>query len=148
MKTIVATRTIAAPIETVFGAISGPEGFSKAVPHITKIEFVTEQKTGAGTKFLETRVMNGREMTHCLEIAEWIENQKVRMVSDAGGTVWDSSFTLRQNGDEVEMQMAMEAKPYKLMARLMGPLIRSMVVKGVEADMDSIKEYCEQNSLK
>ena len=144
MRTIETTRMIAAPIEEVFAAISGPEGFSKAVPHIKEIEFLTDQKTGAGTRFRETRIMNGREATVELEVAELVENERVRMVSDAGGTVWDSVFTLKEKGDQVEMRMAMEAKPHKLMARIMNPLIRSMVVKGVEADMDHIKQYCER----
>ena len=144
MKTIETTRLISAPIERVFEAISGPEGFSKAVPHIKAIEFLSDQKAGTGTRFRETRIMNGREATVELEIAEFVENEKVRMVSDAGGTVWDSIFTLSEKGEQVEMRMAMKAKPHKLMARIVNPLIRSMVVKGVETDMDCIKQYCER----
>ena len=144
MRTIVVTRSIAAPIEKVFDVISGPEGFSKAVPHIKKIEFLTEQKSGAGTRFKETRLMGKREHTVELAITEFVENERVRMVSDAGGTIWDSVFTLSPKGDQVEMRMAMEAKPHKFMAKVMNFLIRSMVVKGVEADMDCIKKFCEQ----
>lgn len=145
MKTIETTRLISAPIEKVFETISGPEGFCQAVPHITKIEFLTDQQGGAGTRFRETRIMNGREATVELKIEELVKNQKVRMVSDAGGTVWDTVFTVCQKGDQVEMHMAMQAKPHKLMARLINPLIRSMVVKGVEGDMDSIKSFCESS---
>jgi hypothetical protein len=38
----------------------------------------------------------------------------------------------------------MDARPYKLMARVMNTLIGGMVKKAVEKDMDSVKAYCEK----
>lgn len=96
--------------------------------------------------FRETRMMNGREATVELEVAEYNKNQSIRMISDAGGTVWDTVFTVAKVGDATEMKMVMEAKPHKFMARIMNPLIRGMVAKAVEADMDCVKDYCESQS--
>ena len=143
MKTIETTRVIAAPIDVVFDAISDVRNFSQAVSHITHIEFLTDQRVGVGTRFRETREMNGRSQTVELEVAEYVENEQIRMISDAGGTVWDTVFTVAPVGDVVEMKMVMEAKPHKFLAKIMNLLIRSMVVKAVEADMDAVKVYCE-----
>ena len=96
--------------------------------------------------FRETRMMNGREATVELEVAEYNKNQSIRMISDAGGTVWDTVFTVAKVGDATEMKMVMEAKPHKFMARIMNPLIRGMVAKAVEADMNCVKDYCESQS--
>ncbi|MEM7313107.1 MAG: hypothetical protein AAF497_08130, partial [Planctomycetota bacterium] len=123
--------------------ISDVRNFSQAVPDIVRIEFLGEQEVGTGTRFLETRLMNGKEQTVELEVAEFEENDRVRMVSDAGGTIWDTVFTVQQQGDTVEMKMVMDVKPKNLAARMMVPMILGMVRKGVEADMDSVKSYCE-----
>ncbi|MEM7561087.1 MAG: SRPBCC family protein [Planctomycetota bacterium] len=143
MKTVETTRTITAPLATVFETISDVRNFRKAVPHIINIEFLTEQQQGTGTRFNETRVMNGKEHTVELEVADFVENESVRMVSLAGGTKWDTTFTVRENQGSVEMKMVMLVEPQNMMAKMMVPMILGMVRKGVEADMDSVKTYCE-----
>lgn len=146
MKPIQVTREIEAPLEFVFQTVSDVRNFRKAVPHITKIEFVTDQQVGVGTRFRETRVMNGSEQTVELEVAEFAKNDRVRMISDAGGTVWDTLFTISQQSDYVMLEMRMDIKPHTWFARLTTFLIRGMVAKAVEADLDSVKSYCESNS--
>ncbi|MEM8486574.1 MAG: SRPBCC family protein [Bacteroidota bacterium] len=143
MKPVHIIRRIDAPLDEVFQTVSDVRNFSEAVPHIAKVEFLTEQKVGKGTRFLETRSMNGREQTIELEVADFIENDRVRMISDVGGTVWDTMFTVSSDAGKVMLEMKMDIKPHKLLAKLMTPLIRGMVVKGVVADMDAVKAYCE-----
>ncbi|MCA8986752.1 MAG: SRPBCC family protein [Planctomycetaceae bacterium] len=146
MKPISATRQIHASVEQVFRTVADINNYSAAVPHIIKVEFLSEQQTGVGTRFRETRLMNQREESTILEVTEYVEDEMIRLVSDAGGTIWDSQFTVVPNGDVVDLNMRMEIKPYKLMARLFMPLIRNMVVKGVEKDMDCVKQWCEEHS--
>ena len=146
MKAIHVTRLIKAPLPAVFQAVSDVRNFCEAVPHIINIEFLTDQQVGTGTRFRETRVMKGKEQSVELEVAEYVENDRVRMISDAGGTIWDSVFTVKETTDGVSLDLQMDIRPHKFMARLMVPLIRSMVVKGVEDDMESVKQYCESTS--
>jgi uncharacterized protein YndB with AHSA1/START domain len=146
MKSIQISRTIAAPLAQVFQAVSDVRNFREAVPHITQVEFLSDQKVGVGTRFRETRLMNGREHTVELEVAEYAENDRVRMISDAGGTIWDTIFTVSEGPNNVTLEMQMDIKPHTLLARIMTPLIRKMVVKGVESDMDSIKAFCESKA--
>ena len=141
-----ATRTIAAPLDAVFQAVSDVRNFAKAVPHITNIDFLTGQKRGAGTRFRETRLMKGREHTTELEVAEYVENDRVRMIADAGGTVWDTVFTVVECNGTIELSMRMDAKPHNILARVTIPLIRGMVARAVEDDMDSVKAWCEADS--
>lgn len=143
MKPIHISRTIAAPLDLVFQTVSDVRNFRDAVPHIVQVELLTDQQVGAGTRFRETRSMKGRENTVELEVAEYIENDRVRMISDAGGTIWDTVFTVSEVFDNVTLEMKMDIKPHTLLARIMTPLIRGMVVKGVESDMDAVKAFCE-----
>ena len=56
--------------------------------------FLSEVRTGVGTRFRETRLMHGKERSTELEVTEYVENERVRMVADTDGTVWDSVFVV------------------------------------------------------
>lgn len=141
---IAETRRIKAPIEKVFRTLASVEHFSEAVEGIEKIEFLSESKYGAGTRFRETRIMNGREASTELEVTELVENDYVRIVSDAGGTLWDTVFKVDPKGEEVEMTMQMDVRPHDLFAKFLTPLILNMVGNAVASDMDAVKQHCEQ----
>lgn len=143
MPTLTASRLIEAPVDLVFDTVADISNFSKAIPHITNVEFLSDIKSGVGTKFRETRVMGGREATTELEVTEYVENEHVRIVSDSHGTIWDTVFRVQQAGDQVELSMAMEANSYKLIAKATYVFIKGMIQKALEQDMDEVKRYCE-----
>lgn len=145
MKAITAARTIDAPVDAVFRTVADIGNFAKAVPQIKKVEFLSESRCGAGTRFRETRVMSGREASVELEVTEYVENQRIRLVADAGGTIWDTTFQVKPANGKTELTMSMDARAHTWLARFFNPLIRGMVVKGVEADMDSVKRHCESS---
>ena len=139
------SRTIRAPIEAVFDAVSDISRFSEAVPHLVRVEFLTESRVGPGTRFRETRRMGKREASTVLEFTEYVKNERVRLVSDAGGTVWESLFTVTPVGDgeSTRLDLVMEARPYRLLARVFVPLMKGAVTKAVEGDMDAVKAWVE-----
>lgn len=141
-----AQRTITADVGKVFHTLADVRNFSKAVPGITNIEFLSKQNFGVGTRFRETRIMNGREAATELEVTELVENEHVRIVSLAGGTLWDTVFTVAGRGEATDMTMVMRAIPENLFARLMVPAILPMVSRAVQSDMDSVKNYCESET--
>ena len=134
---------IAAPPEEVFEVVAHVENFAKAVPHITNIDYHTDQTRGVGTKFTETRQIRGREGKSDLEVTEYEPPNRVRIVSDAGGTIWDTVMTVVPEAEGSKLTMAMDARPHTFMARIMTPLIMRMVGSAVEDDMDAVKDYCE-----
>lgn len=138
------SRTINAPIDLVFKTISNISNFSKAVPHIVNVEFLSDVKSGVGTRFRETRVMKGKKATTELEVTEFVENDRVRIVSDTNGTIWDTIFTVKPAEGHTELNMTMDAKPYKFLPKLMNPMFKGMIVKALEDDMDAVKTYCEK----
>jgi len=140
------SRTIKAPIELVFRRISDVERFAELHDDILEIEFLSETTHGVGTRFRETRSMNGRTVTTELELTEYVENERVRFVSDAGGTIWDTVMAVTSNDDVTELEMNMDARPYKLLARIVNVMIKPMVTKAVTKDMDELKAWCENQS--
>ena len=136
---------ISAPIDRVFDIIADPVNFTRAVPQITKVEFLTDQRSGVGTRFRETRELRGREAATELEVTEYVVNERVRLVSRAGGTVWDSVFTVTPTEDfrDTRLDLVMEARPYRLLARVFVPLMKGVVAKAIAGDMDTVKAYLE-----
>lgn len=141
-----AARTIDAPADRVFETVAQIENFQKALPHITNVEFLTDSHVGVGTRFRETRLMRGREANTELEVTEYVANERVRLVSDAGGTIWDTVFTVEPSEKTTELFMVMEARAYKTMARIVNPLIARTIGKSIEGDMDAVKVYCESGN--
>ena len=87
--------------------------------------------------------MNGKEASTELEVTEYEPDRHVRIVADSHGTVWDTVFTVSPDGEQTRLEMVMDAKAYKLLPKLMNPLIVGMIRKAVESDMDAVKEFCE-----
>ena len=143
MPRMIVNRTIAAPIDLVFRTVAEIEHFSKAIPDIVKIEMLSDVNKGVGTRFRETRLMRGKEVSTELEVTEYVENERVRIVTDTHGTVWDTVFVVKEADGATELTMTMDAKAYKLLPRLMNPLICGMIKKAVAKDMDAVKSYCE-----
>ena len=144
MTRTIVTREIHAPLRTVFDTVSKIENFRKAIPDIEEVEFLSEQRSGVGTRFRETRNMNGRRATVELEVTEYEPDDHVRLVSDAGGTVWDTVFSVTEiEGPATRLEMVMDANAYKLLAKLFNPLFKGMIRKYIEKDMDAVKAHCE-----
>jgi carbon monoxide dehydrogenase subunit G len=137
------TKTIAAPIDHVFETIADIESFKRAIPHIVDIEFLSETRTGVGTRFRETRVTKGRRATTELEVTEYVANDRIRMVADSHGTIWDSLFAVKEVAEGTELTITMDAKAHQLVAKLMNPLVMPMIQSTVEDDLDLVKRYCE-----
>ena len=145
MSQTTVVRTIDAPIGKVFDTVAQIENFAKAVPHIVGTEFLSDVTSGVGTRFRETRRMRGKETTTELEVTEYVENDRVRIVADAGGTIWDTVFEVAPDSDHVQLMLTMDARAYTFMSKLVNPFIKGFVRKAIESDMDAVKSYCERS---
>ncbi len=146
MPTTRVTRQIAAPLEAVFAAVAHIENFEKAIPNITRVDFLSEARQGVGTRFRETRRMGKKEISHELEVTEYVENDRVRIVTESHGTVWDTLFSVAREGEQTRLDLVMEARATALVPKLLNPLFAPLVKKAVAGDMDLLKTYCEKNA--
>ena len=141
------SQTIHAPLTTVFDTVAHIENFSKAIPDIVNVEFLSDVRSGVGTHFRETRLMRGKEVSVELAVTEYVENDHIRIVSDTHGTVWDTVFTVEPaGGGGVELTLVLDANARKFLPRLMNPLIKGMIRKAMERDLDAVKAFCEEEA--
>ena len=143
MTRIIVKRTIHAPATHIFQAVSDIGNLPRTNPDIARVEFLSDTHTGVGTCFRETRVMKGREHVTDLEITEYDPAGRVRMVADSHGTVWDSLFTVEDAGERAELTLQMDCNAHRLLPRLLNPLFKGMIRKGLEKHLDAVKAYCE-----
>ena len=81
------TRIVEAPVADVFEAVAHIDNFSTIVPEIEAVEFLSETRRGVGARFKETRRMGKRSCATELEVTEYVPGERVRLVSDQGGTI-------------------------------------------------------------
>lgn len=124
--------------------ISDINNFSKSIPDVINVEFLSDVKSGVGTRFRETRLMKGKEAMTELEVTEFVENDHVRYVTDSHGTVWDTVMSVKAVDDKTDLTLIMDARPHKFMQKKVVPMIKGMISKALEKDMDSVKAYCEK----
>lgn len=140
-----AKRMIDAPVEVVFNTVAHIEEFRKALPHVVDVQFLSEQHIGVGTRFRETRLMQGKKHVTELEVTEYEPNRRVRLVTDANGTIWDTVFTVEDREGTTRLEMTMDAKAQKLTAKIVNSLIKGVVQHAIDGDLDRVKKYCESN---
>ena len=145
MTPIIVTRRVKASPDIVFRTVADIREFARVLPHVVSYEFLTEQKSGVGTRFRETRLMQGKEASTELEVTEYDPPERVRLVADSHGTVWDTVFSVASEGDEAVLTMTMDARSYQWLPWIMNRLIKGMITKAVERDLDLVMEFCESS---
>lgn len=143
MTRTIIQRTIDAPASLVFETIAHAERFASAIPGILGVEFLTERRSGVGTRFRETRVVKGRESATELEVTEFVQDERIRLIADSNGTIWDTLFTVWESGGQTHLEMMMDARAYRILPRLLNPLMKGLIKSAIAKDIDTVKEYCE-----
>ena len=143
MTQIQVTCTIEAPIDVVFQTITNNEKYSQAVPDIVGFEYLTEQKSGLGTRFRSIRMTKGKESITELEVTEYIIDKRARMVAESHGVIWDTIFEFEELSGSTRLTLTMMATAQKFLPKIMIALIKGMIRKNIERDLENIKSYCE-----
>ena len=140
------TRTIHAPADVVFSTVADISQFSQAVPHIVKVEFLSDVRSGLGTRFRETRLMKGRGRRREARGDGVRAEPSDAPVANSHGTVWDTLFEVRAESGFSILTVTMDATARGLLPKIMNLLIGGMVRRAIERDMESVKIYCERTA--
>jgi hypothetical protein len=148
MASLTVVRTIHSPASTVFETIADPRGYAQAIDGVTNLEILPGPASGAGLRFRQSRTLSGRSGTMDFEVTEYVPDARVRIVNETHGTVWDSMFTMEPSAGGTTLRMRMDARPGRLLARLMMPIVMRMIRKAVEGDMDAVKTFSESRAVR
>ncbi len=145
MSTTSTTLFIGAPKAIVFRAVSDIANLPNTADAVQRVEFLTEQRRGVGTRFREVRLHRGQEMVTELEVVEFGADH-CRMVADSHGTVWDTRFVVRDAEGGTHLDVTMEARPKNPLAWLMNKLFAKMYKREMEKHFVEVRAWCEAQS--
>ena len=121
------------------------------------MRFLTDNETGVGARFLETRRFSGVQALFAKvfglsatesEVTGFEDGRMVRLLTKEAGALWHTTFTVTPNAndDEAQLDMLVRIEPVSFMGKLVTPFLRPAAVKGITADVEAVKAYVEAGS--
>jgi len=112
----------------VFDFITSSDNAPKVVQSVKSMVKLTEGPVRVGTRYRETRLMNGKEQHAELEVVAYEPNQKyaVKNVTEGIETVYQYTFHPEADGTRVDLVCEVKAGGLK---KLMLPLVVSILKK-------------------
>lgn len=144
----IATSTrIDAPTSRVYDLMTDLSGAPERIQGIKSLEVLTEGEFGVGTRFRETRVMFGKEATEEMEIVEVKPGESYTTTAESCGCLYRSTVSVTPEGQGSLLTMTFQGTPQsfmaKVMAAVMGPVMRKSMIKMVDKDLADIKTAAE-----
>jgi hypothetical protein len=129
----------------VFDFIVASENAPKVAANIKSMVKLTEGMVGVGTRYRETRLMNGKEAQAELEIVDFEPGQRYAMknVTDGIETIYRYTFTSEKNGTRVDLVCELSASGVK---KLMLPMVASILKKEDGDHLQKLKKVMENGS--
>lgn len=144
MTEVRVSRSIRAPVDVVFEALTNPERSRAFDPDVVRVEGL-DGPVSAGTRFAQVRRgPRGTEQRFELEIVEHAPPTRARLVNDFHGTVWDTLYTFEPEADAVRVTLTLDARAHALVPRLINPLLKGMFRRGIQKHLDAAARYLER----
>ena len=139
------TEWIAHSPKEVFDFIIDSENASKVVSNVRSMVKLTEGSVGVGTRYRETRLLNGKEEQSELEIVDFEPNQRYAMknVTEGVETIYRYTFQPEKDGTRIDLVCELSASGVK---KLMLPMVASILKKEDGGQLQRLKEVMENGS--
>jgi len=136
------SERIARSPDEVFEFITAPDNAPRVVPSVKGMVKLTEDLPGVGTRYRETRLMNGKEAHAELEVVEYEPGQKyaMRNLTEGIETVYRYTFHPEAGGTRVDLVCELKASGFK---KLMLPLVASILKKEDGDHLQRLKQALE-----
>src|SRR5689334_2124639 len=134
---------VARPPKEVFDFITTPENAPKIVSSVTSMVKLTDGPVRVGTRYRETRLMNGKEQQAELEIVEFESARKYAMqnVTEGIEVVYRYNLQPERDGTRIDLLCELKATGIK---KLMLPLVASILKKEDGDHLQRVKKVLEE----
>ena len=136
------SERIARSPKEVFDFITASDNAPRVVPSVKSMVKLTEGPAGVGTRYRETRLMNGKEAQAELEVVEYEPGQKyaVRNLTEGIETIYRYTFHPEAGGTRVDLVCEVKASGFK---KLMLPMVASILKKEDGDHLQRLKQALE-----
>ena len=133
---------VARPPKEVFDFIAASENAPKIVNSVTSMVQLTEGPPRVGTRYRETRLMNGKEQQAELEIVEFEPTRKYAMQNMTSGieTVYRYNLQPERGGTRIDLVCEVKARGIR---KLMLPLVAAFLKKEDGDHLQRVKKELE-----
>ncbi|MER6673142.1 SRPBCC family protein [Streptomyces sp. NPDC000983] len=148
-KSVTAERRIAAPRGTVWAALTDLPGMERVLSGVTKVEVLSGEGFGVGTRWRETRRMFGKDATEEMWVTRCEAPEGYAVEAESYGSHYVSAWELRADGPETTtVRMTFSASPtgggiMNVLAKVLGPVGARAVRKAIEKDLDDVAAAVE-----
>ncbi len=136
-------RIACSPTE-VFDFITASENAPRVVPSVKGMVKLTEGLVGVGTRYRETRLMNGKEAHAELEVVEYEPGRRyaVKNLTEGIETVYRYTFHPEPEGGGTRVDLICELKAGGL-KKLMLPMVASILKREDGDHLQRLKQALE-----
>ncbi len=140
--------TVKSNIESVFETFTDIPSIADRIPGIQSVELLSDPPVGEGTRWRETRVMFNKESTEEMWVSEFTLNRSYTVEAESCGAHFKSRFVFTAEDDGTRVDSYLETQPLTFAAKFfkwlgLNALMRGMMKKAIQADMDALKRYAE-----
>ncbi len=141
------TELIAAPADRVFAVASDIAGTPRIFPQIVRVEMLAKgDRPQVGMRWRETRKGMGKDAAVEIEIMHFDPPRGMTMVCEAMGAKFETVFTFTPEGAVTRAEMNTRVTPGGLFARLMMPMLKLALAKGLRGDLRALKRALESKA--
>ena len=144
MSGFTVTEWINAPQTVVFDETIGTKNHKAIMPEGSSMEQITDGEIGVGTRFSETRVMNGKPATSELEVTGFERPNYYAVTNETSGvtTTYHYRFSAENDGTRINLEADVSAKGVK---KLMVPIVVGILKKEDDGHLAKLKQVIEGN---
>lgn len=147
MAAITVSRSVAAPQGVLFETMADLDNADERIESVTSVDILTDGPIGVGTKWKETRIMLGKEVTETLSITEFQPPSHYVVETESHGAKYRTTLRALPDGEAASrVEVQFESSPVTLLAKLMMPLgflFMGAVRKYLESDLADIAKAAE-----
>jgi len=148
MTTVTVATVVAAPVAQVFDVFTDVEHGAERVTNVQKLEMLTIGGLSLGSRWLETRVVLGRQDTVEMEVTAFEQNRTYTITHHKAGARIDAVFTFDPVDDRTtRVQIEFILESHGLPPGALAPVRWAMASKVrdvIGQDLEDLKAFIEQ----
>jgi carbon monoxide dehydrogenase subunit G len=151
MATLLIKKHFEAPLELAFEVLSDLEHAADNIQGIEKLELLTPDGVGVGTRFRETRKMFGKENSEEMEVTAFDPPHGYTVDCESCGCHYRAKYSLVSDIAGTHVRLEFDYRAVSILAKLFSPFSKLMMgpmCKMMEADLDDLKTIAEARARK
>lgn len=135
------------PVQAVFQYIASMKNTHELMPAVVKVEKQTDGEIKQGTKFVETRMVGGREVQAEMEILEYTEKQSFCTSTNSNGLITEYHYRFHEVEEGTQVDLEAYVKTSGLRMKLTRPILVKMMKREDGNQLINLKDMLDAEEV-